>query len=158
MASRASRSWRRSRLALTTLAQHVMRQLDAAHIEPLLDAQQPAVDQRRERVGSGARLGEATEQALLGDVLAEAGVREQLVLDDAPHGRRLVGERALVEVAQDAGVRAGEEIEGDLVAALGDARVVQLAADEAQERRLDLRVGELGAAGDEAHDRRGHLL
>jgi hypothetical protein len=28
-----------------------VRELDAAHVEALLDAQQPAVDQRRERVG-----------------------------------------------------------------------------------------------------------
>jgi len=78
--------------------------------------------------------------------------------DDAPHGRRLVGERALVEIAEDGGVRTGKQVERDLGPPLGNARVVELAADQAQERRLDFGIGELGAAGDEAHDRCRDLL
>ena len=68
-------------------------------------------------------------QRLLRDVLAEARLGEQLVLDEPAHGRRLVGERALVEIAEDRVVRAGQQVERDLVAALRDARVVELAAD-----------------------------
>ncbi len=71
---------------------------------------------------------------------------------------RLVGERALVEIAEDRAMRAGEQIERDLTAPLLDARVVELAADETEERGLDLRISELGAAGDEAHDRLGDFL
>ena len=71
---------------------------------------------------------------------------------------RLVGERALVELGEDRVARAGEQVGGDLGAALRDARVVELAADERQQRRLDLGVAQLRAAGDEAHDRLGDLL
>ncbi len=71
---------------------------------------------------------------------------------------RLVGQRALVELAQDRVARAGQQIGGDLGPALRDAGVVELAADKAQQRRLDLGVGQLGAAGDETHDRLGDFL
>jgi hypothetical protein len=39
----------------------------------------------------------------------------------------------------------------------GLAHGVQLAADQAEQRRLDLGTFELRAAGHEPHDRRGHL-
>ena len=55
-------------------------------------------------------------------------------------------------------MRAREQIERDLLAPLCQARVVELAADEAQERGLHHGVGELSTAGDEAHDRLGHFL
>ncbi len=139
-------------------AQHVVRELDAAHVEPLLDAQQPPVHERGQRIGRGAGIGEGLEHALLGQALAEAGVRQQLVLDHLAQRRRLIGERALVELGQDGVVRAGEQVGGDLGAALRDARVVELAADQRQQRGLDLGVAQFGAAGDEAHDRLRHFL
>ncbi len=137
-----------------------MRQLHAPHVEPLLDAQQAPVHQGRERAGRRAGLVEAGQQPLLGHVLAESRAREQVVLDDLADRGRLIGERPLVEAAQRsvARMRAGEQVERDLLAPLGDARVIQFAADEAQERGLDLGMAELGAAGDEAHDGGGHLL
>ena len=55
-------------------------------------------------------------------------------------------------------MRPSQQIERDLTAALRDAGVVQFAANEAQERRFHLRVGEFRPAGHEAHDRRGHFL
>src|SRR5207302_9710543 len=55
--------------ALDDRAQHVVRELDAAQVEPLLDAQQPPVDEHRERAGRSSRLGETAEQALLRDAL-----------------------------------------------------------------------------------------
>ncbi len=89
--------------------------------------------------------------------LAVARLGEQLVLDHAAHARRLVGERALVELREDGLARAGEQVRGDAGLALGETHGVEFAADEAQERGLDLGVGELGAARHEAHDRLGHL-
>ena len=121
-------------------AQHVVRELDAPHVEALLDAQQPPVDERRERVGSSTCLGERLADALLGNAFAKAGFREQLVLDEAPHPLRLVGERAFVELGEDRVVRPGEQIGRDLGATLCDSRVVELPADEAQQRRLDFGV------------------
>ena len=88
-----------SRLAAHHAAQHVVRELDAAHVEPLLDAQQAPVHQLRERVRRRARGGQRLGHALLGQALAIAGLGEQFVLDHAPHARGLVGERALVEFA-----------------------------------------------------------
>ncbi len=99
-----------------------------------------------------------TDQALLRHVLAEARGGQQFVLDDATHGGGLVFERAFVEIAEDRGVRAGQQVEGNLGATLGDARVVQFAADQAQQRGLDLGVGQFGAAGHEAHDGGRHFL
>ena len=140
-------------------AQHVVGQFDAAHVEPFLDAQQPPVDERRERVsGAAPAAAKCARRRLLRDVLAEAGFGQQLVLDDPAHGRRLVRERALVEIAEDGVPRAGQQVQRDLVASLGDARVVELAADEAEQRGLDLGIGDLRAAGHEAHDRLGDLL
>ena len=108
--------------------------------------------------GAAPAAAKRCSQALLGDVLAKARVGEQLVLDDPAHRRGLVGQRALVEIAEDGGVRARQQVERDLGAPLRDARVVELAADQAEQRRLDFRIRQLGAAGDEAHDGRGHLL
>ena len=87
---------------LDDAAQHIVRELDAPHIEPLLDAQQPAIDQHRERIGRGAGRLEAADQPLFGDVLAKARAGQQLILDDLAHRGRLIGQRALVEVAEDA--------------------------------------------------------
>jgi hypothetical protein len=132
-------------------------QLDAADVEPFLDTQQPAVDQGRQRSGRGAGLGEGLQHPLLGDVLAKARVGEQLVLDEAAHARWLVGQCPFVELGEDVGVRAGQQVGRDLGAALREARRVQLAADQAQQRGFDLGVAQLGAAGDEAHDGLGDL-
>ena len=60
-----------------------MRQLDPAHVEPLLDAQQPAIDQRRKRVRRGAGRRESLAHPLLGQALAVAGLGEELILDHA---------------------------------------------------------------------------
>jgi hypothetical protein len=109
-----------------------VRELDAPEVEALLDAQQAPVDQQRQRPRRGAGLVQAAEEALLGHVLAEAGAREQVILDDAAHAGRLVGECTLVEVAEDARVRAGQQVQGDLASPLLEARIVELAADEAQ--------------------------
>ena len=135
-----------------------MGELDAAHVEPLFDAQEPAVDEACERIGRRAGRGERLLHALLGEALAKAGLGEELVLDEMAHAGRLVGERALVELGEDRVVRAGEEIGRDLASPLGDPRVVELAADEREQRRLDLRVAKLRAACDEAHDRLGDFL
>ncbi len=98
------------------------------------------------------------DQAFLGEALAVARFGEEVVLDHLPHAGRLVGQRALVELSEDRFARSGEQVGGNLVATLRDPRVVELAADEGQERRLDLGIGEFGAAGDEADDRRGDFL
>ena len=55
-------------------------------------------------------------------------------------------------------MRARQKIKRDLAAPLCDAGVIQLAADEAQERGFHLGVGDLGAAGDETHDGGCNLL
>jgi hypothetical protein len=67
-------------------------------------------------------------------------------------------EGALVELGQDGVARAVQQVGGDLCLALGEAGVVQLAADQAEQRGLDLGASQVGAAGDEAHDGLGHGL
>ena len=142
---------------LDDAAEHVVRELHAAHVQPLLDAQQAAVHQHRERVGCGTRSPETREHALLGDVLAESRRGEQFVLDDPPHHRRLVGEGALVEIAEDACMRSLEQVQGDLAPPLGQACVIELPADQAEQRGLDLGIGDFRAAGDEADDGGGDI-
>ena len=93
-----------------------MRELDAAHVESFLDAQQATVDQLRERIGRRARRRQRLRDPLLGQALAVAGLGQQLVLDDAPHARGLVGERALVEFGEDRVARARQQIGRDLAA------------------------------------------
>ena len=78
-------------------AQHVVGKLDPAQVEPLLDAQQPAVDERRQRVRRRAHRGESLAHALLGQAFAKARLGEHLVLDEFAHAGRLVGQRPLVE-------------------------------------------------------------
>ena len=139
-------------------AEHVVRQFDATHVEAFFDAQQAAVDQLRQRVGRGTGREQRLGHALLGQALAVARFGQQFVLDHAPHARRLVRQRALVELRQDRVARAGQQVGGDLRLALRLAHRVELAADQAQQRRLDFRVLQLRTAGDEAHDRLRHLL
>ena len=91
-------------------AEHIVRELDTPQVQAFLDAQQASVDQLRQRVGRSAGRVEALAQSLLGDVLAEAGIGEQVVLDDPAHLRWLVGQRALVEIREDLLVRAGEQV------------------------------------------------
>ena len=71
-----------------------------------------------QRVGRSAGGGKRLEHALLGQAFAIAGLGQQLVLDDAAHALRLVGQRALVEFAEDRVARAGQQVGGDLRAAL----------------------------------------
>ena len=139
-------------------AQHVVREFRAAQVEPLLDAQQAPVDQRGERVGRGAGGGEGLQHALFGQALAEARLGQHLVFDELAHAGRLVGERAFVELGENRLARAGQEVDRDLAPALCNPRVIELAADQRQQRRLDLGIAEFRAAGDEAHDRLGHLF
>ena len=55
-----------------------------------------------QRVRACARIGERPQHALFGEAFAEARLGEHLVFDETAHARRLVGERALVELAEDA--------------------------------------------------------
>jgi len=87
-----------------------------------------------------------------------AGFSEQVVLDELAHASRLVSQRALVEFGEDVVARARQQVRGNLAAALRDARVVEFAADETQERGFDFGVGEFRAAGDEPDDGAGDLL
>src|SRR5690606_38473527 len=102
----------------------------------------PAIEKRR-------------AHALLRDALAVAGLRQQVVLDVVPHALRLVRKRAVVELAEDRLARAGQQIRRDDGVALNAARLVELAANEAQQRRLDLDIRQLLDARDEADDLRG---
>jgi hypothetical protein len=138
--------------------QYVMRQLHSAHVEPLLDAQQPPVDERGQRIGRRAGGRQAFLHALLGQAFAMAGLGEQVVFDELTHTGGLVRQCAFVEFAEYVVARAGQQVGGNLRPALRDARVVELAADEAQQRGLDLGIGEFRAAGDETDDGAGHFL
>ena len=139
-------------------AEHVVGQLHAAHIEPLLDAQQPAVHECGQRLGRSAGGDEAFFHPLLGEALAVAGVGEQLVLDERAHAGGLVGEGAFVELGENGVAGAREEVGGDFRATLREARGVEFTTDEAEERGLDLGAFQLGAAADEAHDGLRHLV
>ena len=92
-------------------AQHVMRKLDAAHIEPLFDAQQPPVDQQRQRSGGCAGCTEQRRNPLFRDVFAISGLSEKFVLDHPSHSGGLIGECALIELGQDGGMRTGQQIQ-----------------------------------------------
>ena len=46
-------------------------------------------------------------------------VGEQFVFDEAVDARRLVGEERAIELTEDAGMRAGQQVGGDLAAPLG---------------------------------------
>ncbi len=71
--------------ALDHAGEHVVRELDASHVEPLLDAQQPPVDELRHRPRCRARGREQFLQPFLGEALAVAGLGEQVILDHLPH-------------------------------------------------------------------------
>src|SRR6185437_9041742 len=100
------------------------------------------------------------EERVLKALAAVAGLGKQLVLDYPPDAYRLVGQRAFVEFAEDGVARTRQQVGRDVLAVLGLANGVELAADEAQQRGFDLGVLQLRAAGHEAHDRfgdfRGH--
>jgi hypothetical protein len=53
---------------------------------------------------------------------------------------------------------AGQQALGDLRFTRGNAGVVQLAADQRQQRRFHLGIGDFRAAGHEAHDGFGDFL
>ena len=135
-----------------------MRELDAAHVQPLLDAQQAPVDQRGQRIGRRTGGGEGLLHTLLGQAFAMAGLGEQVVLDELAHAGGLIGQRALVELGEDVVARACQQVRGNFGATLRDARVVELAADERQQRGFDFGIDEFRAAGDEADDRTGDFL
>ncbi len=60
--------------------------------------------------GAAPAAASALLHPLLRQALAVAGLGEQLVLDDAAHAGRLVGQRALVELGQDRVARAREQV------------------------------------------------
>ena len=78
--------------------EHVVRELHAPQVQALLDAEQAAVDQLRQRVVRRAGRGEPLAHAFLRDALAVARIGEQLVLEEGPHPRGLVRQHALVEL------------------------------------------------------------
>ncbi len=143
---------------LDDAAQHIVGEFHAAYVQALLDAQQTAIHEYGQGARRRAHGVEAADQTFLRDVLAKSGAGQKIIFDDLAHGRRLIGERALVETREDAGVRAGQQVQGYLIAALRDARIVELPANQAEQRRFDLGVRELGAARHEAHDGRRHLV
>ena len=139
--SRASRSRRRSRLAFTT-PQSTSWVSSTRRTSSRSSMRSSRRSTSFASVPGGApAAAKSLVSALLGEALAVARFGEQVVLDHLAHARRLVGERALVELGEDGVARAGEQVGGNLGAALRDARVVELAADERQQRRLDLGVG-----------------
>ena len=137
-------------------AQHVVGDFHPAHVEAVLDAQQPAVDQQGERLGRRPGGDKALAHAFLGHALAEAGIGQQHVLDESAHAGRLVHQGPGVEFREDRVARAGQQVGGDLRLTGGQPGVVQLPADEAEQRRLDLGPGEIGAAGNKTHHGLGH--
>src|SRR5689334_9603381 len=70
------------------VAKNVVRELDAAKIQPLLDAKKASIDEERQRARLRARVIEGAQHALLGEALAEARLGEHLVFDEPPHARR----------------------------------------------------------------------
>src|ERR1700730_12267859 len=113
--------------------QDVVDDLDPRDVEPLLDAQQTAADQLVERPRWDARVAQCPTGAVQRDALAEPGIAEQPVFDKGAQGRRVIGKAALVETRDDVVAAAGEEIGADPVEPAGDAALVELAADEAQQ-------------------------
>src|SRR6185312_6250312 len=103
---------------------------------------QPPVDERRQCVRCSARRRERLLHALLGEAFAKTGFGEQLILDEMTYAAGLIRERALVESGKDRVVRAGQEIGRYFASSLRDPRVVELAADQRQKRRLDLGVAQ----------------
>ena len=139
-------------------AQHVVRDLDPAKVKPVLDPEEAPVHESRKRVRRRARRSESLAHAFLGDAFAEAGVGEHLVLNELADAVGLVGERPLVEFGKDRVAGARKEVRGNLLMALGQAGVVELPADEAQERGLHLGPCQVGSPGDEFDHGLGHRL
>ncbi len=157
--SRASRSWRRSRLARTTL--HSTSCVSSTRRTSSRSSMRSRRRSTSFASASGAAPGgrQRLDDALLGQALAVAGLGEQLVLDHAPHaGAAGPPARARRTPSRMVSREPGEQVGRDLRRALGDAYVVELAAHQAQQRRLDLGVGQLGTARDEPHDRLRDLL
>ena len=121
---------------LNHVRQHVVGQLDTLNVQPLFEVKQPALDQVIDR----GRLSTALSQDFLGTlerhVLAQARIRHQLVFDKRSDRRRLVGNAPLVIILQDPLAAARQEIGRDLRQSQRQTPIVQLAADQAQERRL----------------------
>ncbi|MBI5768641.1 MAG: hypothetical protein HZA93_12655 [Verrucomicrobia bacterium] len=86
-----------------------------------------------------------------------------MILDEGAHRLRQVGDAALVEIGEDLAAVAGDEVGGDLRGARGAPAFVELAANDGEQRRLDVEFGQpLGGAaaraGDEFDDRAGDLV
>ena len=79
--------------------EYVMGQFDATQVQPFLNVQETTVHQPGNRVGGRALLREELVGALQGDVLTEAGVCQQVVLDEVADRWVLVCEAAFVKVA-----------------------------------------------------------
>ena len=112
-----------------------MRQLDPLRAKAFLDAQQAPGDQP---VDIGARHSRLAQRLRQGPSIAIALGGQQLLLDEQPQRRVDAGEARLVELPDDLLLRALEQIRGDLRLAEADALIVELAADDAEQGRLDL--------------------
>jgi hypothetical protein len=137
-----SRSWRSSRLARRR-AQHVVRELDAR------TSRRSSMRSRRRLTSVARRQAPLPPAAKRVSTRSSARLsrkpdsREHLVLDEAT-ARLAAGRRARARRTRAGSCRASREQVGrDLAAALGDARVVELAAHEREERGLDLGVAQL---------------
>ena len=91
--------------------EHVVRQLHALDARAVLDAKEAAGD---ERVDEWLRDAGEFDGGLERDVVAEAGLREQVIFDEGAHARRQVGDAAVVKIVEDFAAVAGDEVGGDL--------------------------------------------
>ena len=142
------------------LGEHVVRQLHALDAGAVLKAEEPAGD---ERVDERRRdLGEL-ERGFKGEIVAKAGFREQVILDERAHARWEIVYAALVEIGEDLAAVAGDEVDGDLRLAERAAALVELAADDGQQGGLDVELGQplnraAARPGDKFDDLARHLL
>ena len=96
-------------------------------------------------VSIASRLTPGTSSASAsGRLDAEARAGDQAIFDEQRHRRVEAGEARAVEIGDDLFLRAVEQIGGDLVAPGALAFVVELAAHDAEQRRLDVEAFEIG--------------
>ena len=119
------------------IGEHVMRQLHPLHAEAVLDPQQPP---RHEGVHQRAGDAGSLQHGFEGDIVAEAGLGEQVVLDIFAHRERQIGDTPLIEIVENLAPVARHEISRDLLLTQGTPPLVELAADDTEERRLNLHL------------------
>ncbi len=136
-----------------------MRQLDARHSAPILDHEEPIIDQMPQpRLRIGHSPAQGGEGGIEGDIFPETGIGDELVLKKLAQSDRMRPHLVLVKCPEDArGLAGAEIIYPDALARHGgrETALVETLAEQTEDRRhrIDLverhlRIGPGGGAND----------